>query len=71
VGDVEENVRDDDDAVPTTLNNSSPCVAGGFRSARRDADVVCLLCELERLAAAESARGSLGQGAIRSLGLTV
>ena len=33
MGDVEEKERDDDDAAPTTLNNSSPCVAGEFRSA--------------------------------------
>ncbi|KAH9984858.1 glycosyltransferase family 2 protein [Russula vinacea] len=33
LGDVEEKERDDDDAGPTTLNNSSPCVAGEFRSA--------------------------------------
>ena len=33
LGDVEEKERDDDDAAPTTLNNSSPCVAGEFRSA--------------------------------------
>ncbi|KAH9045953.1 glycosyltransferase family 2 protein [Lactarius hengduanensis] len=33
LGDVEEKDRDDDDAAPTTLNGSSPCVAGEFRSA--------------------------------------
>ena len=33
LGDVEEKERDDDDAGPTTLNNSSPCVTGEFRSA--------------------------------------
>jgi chitin synthase len=32
LGDVEEKEHDDD-AAPTTLNNSSPCVAGEFRSA--------------------------------------
>ncbi len=70
LGDVEEKERDDDDTAPTTLNNSSPCVAGGFRSAlntlfetlEETQNVVCLLCEPERLAAGESARGSLGQG---------
>ena len=30
---MEKKERDDDDATPTTLNNSSPCVAGEFRSA--------------------------------------
>ncbi len=70
LGGVEEKERDDDDTAPTTLNNSSPCVAGGFRSAlntlfetlEETQNVVCLLCEPERLAAGESARGSLGQG---------
>ncbi|KAI9438359.1 glycosyltransferase family 2 protein [Lactarius indigo] len=33
LGDVEEKDRDEDDAAPTTLNGSSPCVAGEFRSA--------------------------------------
>jgi chitin synthase len=37
LGDVEEKECDDDDMAPTILNNSSPCVAGEFRSARRDA----------------------------------
>lgn len=33
LGDVDEKERDDDDAAPTTLNSSTPCVAGEFRSA--------------------------------------
>jgi hypothetical protein len=37
LGDIEEKKRDDDDVAPTTLNSSSPCVAGKFQSARRDA----------------------------------
>ena len=33
LGDVEEKEHDDDDAAPTTLSISSPCVAGEFWSA--------------------------------------
>ena len=33
LGDVVEKERDDDKTGPPTLNNSSPCVAGGFQSA--------------------------------------
>ena len=33
LGDVEEKNRDDDEAAPTALNGSSPCVASKFRSA--------------------------------------
>jgi hypothetical protein len=33
LGDVGKKERGDDDAAPTTLNNSSPCVASEFRNA--------------------------------------
>jgi len=33
LGEIDEKDRDDDDAPSTSLNNSSPCVAGEFRSA--------------------------------------